>query len=47
MTKAERNAIKAAAKDLINEGVNKELAEIMAKAFFDSKLITPIVNYND
>ena len=46
MTKAERNAINACKKNLISNGVDKEMAAIMAKAFFESGLISPVVNGN-
>ena len=46
MTKAERNAINAYKKDLIANGVEKEMASIMAKAFFECGLISPVVNGN-
>ncbi len=46
MTKAERIAINACKKDLIANGVNEEMAAIMAKAFFECGLIKPVVNGN-
>ena len=46
MTKAERNAIKARTEELIKEGIEKELAKVMAKAEFDCFLIKPVVNGN-
>lgn len=45
MTKAERDAIKARIKDLVNEGIDKELAEVMAKVEVEYELIRPVVNY--
>jgi len=45
MTKAERDAIKAKIKDLVNEGIDKELAEVMAKVEVEYELIRPVVNY--
>ena len=46
MANAERNAINAYKKDLIANGVEKEMAAIMAKAFFECGLISPVVNGN-
>ena len=46
MTRAEKKAIEARAKDLIKAGVEKELAQVMAKAEFDCGLIRPVVNGN-
>lgn len=46
MTKAEKRAVEARAKDLIKAGVEKELAKVMAKAEFDCGLIRPVVNGN-
>ena len=46
MTKAEKTAIKARTEDLMKEGIEKELAEVMAKAEFDTGLIKVVVNYN-
>lgn len=46
MTKSERNAINAYKKDLIENGVDNEMADIMAKAFFECGLISPVVNGN-
>lgn len=46
MTKAERTVVKAYEQDLIKQGVDKELAKVMAKAMFDSGLIKPVVNGN-
>lgn len=45
MTKAERDVIKARIKDLVNEGIDKELAEVMAKVEVEYELIRPVVNY--
>lgn len=44
MTKAEREAKQAYKKNLINQGIDKELAEVMAKTFTEYKIIKPIVN---
>ena len=46
MTKAERNAMNAYKKDLIAQGVDKQMAAIMAKAFLEAGLIKPVVNGN-
>ena len=46
MTKAERSAINAYKKNLIANGVDKEMAVIMAKSFFECGLISPVVNGN-
>lgn len=46
MTKAERIAIKARENDLINAGVEKEIAKVMAKVEFETGLIKVVVNYN-
>lgn len=45
MTKAERIAIKARTEELINEGIEKELAQVMAKVEFETGLIKVVVNY--
>lgn len=45
MTKAEKKALEARVKDLVAEGIEKELAEVMAKAELDCFLIKPVVNY--
>lgn len=47
MTKAEKNAIKARTEDLVKQGVERELAKVMAKAEFETGLIRVVVNYND
>lgn len=46
MTKAEKKAIESRAKDLMTEGIEKELAKVMAKAEFECGLIRPVVNGN-
>lgn len=46
MIKAERECIKGRTNELINEGIEKELARVMAKAEFDAGIIKPVVNYN-
>ena len=43
MTKAERKAYNARVKDLIKEGIEKELAKVMAKAELECGLIRPVV----
>lgn len=45
MTTAEKKAIKARTNDLIAEGIEKELAKVMARAEFDCGLINVVVNY--
>lgn len=45
MTKAEKKALEARVKDLVAEGIEKELAKVMAKAELDCFLIKPVVNY--
>lgn len=44
MKKAEREARKAYKADLIKQGIDKELAEVMAKTFVEYKVIAPVVN---
>ena len=46
MTAAEKRAIKARAQELINEGVEKEIAEVMAKVEFEYGFIKVVVNGN-
>lgn len=49
MTVAEKKAKKAKKaykKNLISQGIDKELAEIMAKTFIDYGIIKPVVNGN-
>ena len=46
MTKAEREAKKAYKAELIAQGVDKNLAEIMAKTFLEYGIIKPVVNGN-
>lgn len=46
MTKAEKTAVKARTNDLVKQGIDKELAKVMAKAEFDCGLIKPVVNGN-
>ena len=45
MTKAERKAIESRVKDLIKQGIDKELAKVMAKTELQCGLIRPVVNY--
>ena len=47
MTEVERNAINARKKEMIANGVSKEMADIIAKVFFESGLISPVVNDNE
>ena len=46
MTAAEKRAIKAREQELINEGVEKEIAEVMAKVELECGLIKVVVNGN-
>ena len=46
MTEAERNAINARKKELIANGVSKEMADIIAKVFFESGLLSPVLDGN-
>ena len=43
MTKAERAAKKAYKEELIKQGIDKEIAEIMAKTFTEYGIIKPVV----
>lgn len=45
MTRAEQEAIKARTRDLIAEGVDKEIAQVMAKTELECELIKVVVNY--
>lgn len=46
MTVAEKRAKKAYKEDLIRQGIDKELAEIMAKTFIEYQIVRPVVNGN-
>lgn len=46
MTVAEKRAKKAYKEDLIKQGIDKELAEIMAKTFVECQIVRPVVNGN-
>lgn len=46
MTKAEKKAIEARTKELIEQGIDKELAKVMAKVELETGLIKVVVNYN-
>lgn len=46
MTVAEKRAKKAYKEDLIKQGIDKELAEIMAKTFVEYQIVRPVVNCN-
>ena len=46
MTVAEKRAKKAYKEDLIKQGIDKELAEIMAKTFIEYQIVRPFVNGN-
>lgn len=45
MTAAEKKAIKARINDLIAQGIDKEIAKVMAKAELETGLIKVVVNY--
>ena len=44
MTKAEREAKKAYKNDLIAQGIDKEIAEVMAKTFLEYGIIETVEN---
>ena len=46
MTVAEKRAKKAYKEDLIKQGIDKELAEIMAKTFIEYQIVRPVINGN-
>lgn len=46
MTVAEKRAKKAYKEDLIKQGIDKELAEVMAKTFIEYQIVRPVVNGN-
>lgn len=46
MTVAEKRAKKAYKEDLIKQGIDKELAEIIAKTFIEYQIVRPVVNGN-
>lgn len=46
MTVAEKRAKKAYKEDLIKQGIDKELAEIMAKTFIEYQIVRSVVNGN-
>lgn len=46
MTVAEKRAKKAYKEDLIKQGIDKELAEIMAKTFIEYQIVRPVVSGN-
>lgn len=46
MKVAEKRAKKAYKEDLIKQGIDKELAEIMAKTFIEYQIVRPVVNGN-
>lgn len=46
MTVAEKRAKKAYKEELIKQGIDKELAEIMAKTFIEYQIVRPVVNGN-
>lgn len=46
MTKAEKKAIESRMQELIAQGIDKELAKVMAKVELETGLIRVVVNYN-
>lgn len=44
LTKAEKEVVRAYKKDLINQGVDKETADVMAKVFVEYGIVKPVVN---
>ena len=46
MTKAEKKAIASRTQDLIKQGVEKEIAEVMARTELECGIIRPVVNGN-
>lgn len=44
MTQAEKKARKAYKQDLIKQGVDKEIAEVMAKVFIEYGIVKPVVD---
>lgn len=44
MTRAEREARKAYVRDLVKQGIDKQIAEAMAKSFVEAGIIRPVVN---
>ena len=43
MTKAEKKAYESYKKDLIRQGIDKEIAEVMSKTFVGYKIVKPVV----
>lgn len=46
LTLAEKKAIESQTKDYIKQGIDKEIAKVMAKALFDTGVLKVVVNYN-
>ena len=46
MTQAERKAYTARINDLVAQGIDKELAKVMAKVEIEAQIIRPVVNSN-
>lgn len=44
MTRAEREAKKAYKENLVKQGIDKQIAEVMAKTFVEVGVIKPVVN---
>ena len=45
MTQAEKKAYTARVKDLVSQGIDKELAKVMAKVELETGIIKPVVNF--
>ena len=45
MTKAEKKAYTARVNDLMKQGIDKEMAKVMAKVELETRLIKPVVNF--
>ena len=45
MTKAERTALNSRIKELVEQGIEKEIARVMAKTELEYGIIRPVVNY--
>lgn len=45
MTKAEKKAVESRINDLMKQGIEKELAKVMAKVELETGLIKVVVNY--
>ena len=45
MTAAEKKAVKARVEDLVKQGVDRKIAEVMAKVEIEYGIINTVVNY--